>query len=127
MEASDVELQGLLDVASELFVGWTWACAIDGPGGPRLLQAHPLNDDARVAMERWAMELLGDTASGALEALEHTVGSPELAIRAFVVQIPSSPSLAVMGFGPPQGVSPEGDVILDAVARNLSVFERSAA
>jgi hypothetical protein len=124
VEASDEGLQGLLEVATELFDGWTWACAVDQPGSPRILQACPLDAEERAAVERWAMELLRDTASGALEALEQAVSSPDLAIRAFVVEDPGARSLAVMGFGPPQGVSPEGDVILDAVARNLSLLDR---
>jgi len=112
-------------VASELFDGWTWACAVDHADGPRIIEARPLDDAARTAVERWAMELLGDNASGALVALERAVHSRELAIRAFVVKRPDAPPLAVMGFGPPQGVSPEGDVILDAMARNLSLLDQS--
>lgn len=123
VQAPDPRLHGLLEVASELFDGWTWACALEG--GARIIEARPLDEPARAAVERWSMELLGDTASGALEALEHATDSRELAIRAFVVNDPGGQPLAVMGFGPPQGVSPEGDVILDAVARNLSVFEHA--
>ena len=121
MGTDDHSLQGLLNVATELFDDWTWACALDG--GARIIEARPLDERARVAVERWAMELLDDTASGALEALEQATDSRELAVRAFVVNDPGGHPLAVMGFGPPQGVSAEGDVILDAVARNLSLFE----
>src|SRR4051812_44234439 len=125
MASYDEGLVGLLEAASELFEDWTWACALDG--GSRIVEARPLDAAARSAVERWAMELLGDTASGALEALERATDARGLAIRAFVVDDPRGQPLAVMGFGPPQSVSAEGDVILDALAQNLRVFGRQPA
>jgi hypothetical protein len=120
--ADEQGLIGLLELASELFDGWAWACAIDEPLEPRLLEARPLPAEARRALERWSVELLTDTAAGALAALEQAVSSREISIRAFLGVDSGGRAVAVMGFGPSVSVSAEADVILDAVANHLGVF-----
>jgi hypothetical protein len=46
-------------------------------------------------------------------------------VRCFVVEDPALRNVAIMGYGPARVVVPESDVILDAVARNLKMFEES--
>jgi hypothetical protein len=118
-------LIGVLEIASELFEGWMWACAVDEPLAPRILEARPLPDEARRAVERWAVELLTDTAAGALVALEQAVSAREISIRAFLGADPGGRTVAVMGFGPSASVSPEAEVILDAVTSDIGVFHEA--
>lgn len=122
-DSRDDGLIGVLAVAGELFPGWLWACAVDEGEERRLVQSSPLPVRAVAGFEHWGQDLLERGTGSAPKGVADAIGSKAVEVRSFVVEDPALRTVAIMGCGPSGAVAPESDVILDAVARNLKVFE----